>query len=141
MIEGVVLTFTDISKRVQAEMAVEHERQLAEGIVNTVREPLLVLGASLRVVSASRSFFRAFQVSEQETVGRAIYELGNGQWDIPALRELLDKVLRHGQLFEDYVVEHNFPAIGRRKMLLNARRVRAKVEQEPMILLAIEEVA
>ena len=95
----------------------------------------------MRVVSASRSFFRAFQVSEQETVGRAIYELGNGQWDIPALRELLDKVLRHGQLFEDYVVEHNFPAIGRRKMLLNARRVRAKVEQEPMILLAIEEVA
>jgi two-component system, chemotaxis family, CheB/CheR fusion protein len=141
VIEGVVLTFTDISKRVQAEMAVEHERQLAAGIVDTVREPLLVLGAALRVVSASRSFYRAFQVSEQETVGRAIYDLGNGQWNIPALRELLDNVLRHDQLFEDYAVEHNFPVIGRRKMLLNARRIQAETAQEPMILLAIEEVA
>lgn len=138
VIDGVVLTFADISARVAADAAVQAARALAEGIVDTVREPLLVLDESLRIVSASRAFYRTFQVRPEETIGRAIYELGNRQWDIPGLRELLEKVLPLNQTFDDYVVEHDFPAIGCRRMVLNARRIVSHAADTRLILLAIE---
>jgi len=140
VIEGVVLTFADINARVAAEIAVQAARALAEGIVDTVREPLLVLDDGLRVVSASRAFYRTFQVSPDATVGRAIYELGNRQWDIPRLRELLEKVLPLNQTFDDYVVEHDFPGIGCRRMVLNARRIVSQSGDTRLILLAIEAI-
>ena len=87
VIEGVVLTFTDISVNRAAQIkgaAVQLARELAEGIVNTVVEPLIVLDSALQVVSASRAFFQHFKVTPEQTVGRKIYELGNGQWNIPA---------------------------------------------------------
>ncbi|MDO8359292.1 MAG: PAS domain-containing protein, partial [Devosia sp.] len=140
IIEGVVLTFADISKRVEAEAAVQAARELAEGIVDTVHEPLIVLNGSLQVVSASRSFYGKFQVAPKDTVGRSIYELGNRQWDIPALRELLETVLPRDRGFDGYVVEHDFPAIGRRKMLLNGRRIVGKAGDTQLILLAMETV-
>jgi PAS domain-containing protein len=87
---------------------------LAEGIVDTVREPLIVLDGTFKVVSASRSFYRDFQVKPEDTVGRSLYELGNRQWDIPALRELLETILPRDRAFEGYVVDHDFPAIGHR---------------------------
>ncbi|MGA8056017.1 MAG: chemotaxis protein CheB [Burkholderiales bacterium] len=139
--DGVVLTFADIGKRVAAEAMAKEARDLAEGIVNTVREPLVVLGSALQVVSASRSFFRAFQVVPEDTVGRPIYELGNRQWDIPALRELLENVLLRNQDLESYEVEDDFPAIGHRKMLLNARRIVNLAGDTQLILLAMEEVS
>lgn len=81
-----VLTFSDIAQHVMAEIAAQSARSLAEGIVDTVREPLLVLDSELKVISASRAFYRYFQVNAENTLGRRMYELGAGQWDIPALR-------------------------------------------------------
>ncbi len=112
----------------------------AQHIIATVREPLLVLDKSLRVVSANRAFYQTFRVSEQDTANRMIYELGNGQWDIPRLRELLEGVLPHDESFEGFEVEHEFPEIGVRSMLLNARRLPPWGGQDAKILLAIEDI-
>jgi two-component system, chemotaxis family, CheB/CheR fusion protein len=140
VIDGVVLTFTDISKRMLAEAATKDARELAESIVDTVREPLVVLDGTLKVVSASRSFYENFKVALQDTVGHKLYELGNRQWDIPKLRQLLETELPDKQIIEGFKVEHDFPAIGRRKMLLNARRINGNADGKKMILLAIEDV-
>ena len=107
-------------------------------IVDTVREPLLVLDGRLRVQSANRSFYRTFQVSPPDTEGRLLYDLGNGQWDIPCLRTQLEEVLPQNTAFEDFEVEHDFQSIGRKVMLLNARRLRQ--EGSELILLALEDV-
>ncbi len=139
VIDGAVITFTDITAHASAEVAVEEARDLAESIVDTVREPLLVLDGKMVVTSASRSFYRYFQVSPEETVGRPIFHLGNRQWDIPALRELLETVLAHSRSFDGYRVCHAFPRIGQRDLLLNARRVVGKDGETRLILLAIEE--
>jgi two-component system CheB/CheR fusion protein len=138
VIEGVVMTFTDITARVAAEAAVQEARKLAESIVDTVREPLVVLDGKMRITSASRTFYQYFQVAPDETVGRVIFELGNRQWDIPALRELLETVLARDEAFDGYVVEHDFPRIGRRRLVLNARRIVGKSGETRLILLAME---
>ena len=139
VIDGVVLTFTDITARAAAELAVQEARDLAERIVDTVREPLLVLDVRMAITSASRSFYRYFHVSPEETLGRPIHEVGDRQWNIPALRTLLESVLARDEPFDDYRVEHDFPRIGRRSLVLNARRVNGKDGQTRMILLAFEE--
>ena len=138
VIEGVVLTFMDITEMKRVREELKEARELAEGIVDTVREPLLVLDGQLKVVSASRSYYQHFGVSQDDTVGRPIYELRNHQWDIPALRELLEKVLPRHQSFEDYVVEQDIPSIGRTKTLLSARRILSKAGDAQLILLAME---
>jgi len=140
VIDGVVLTFTDISTRIEAEAAVQAARELAEGIVDTVHEPLLVLDGDLKVVSASHSFYQRFQVTPADTVGRPLFELGDRQWDHPELRELLDKILPRDQSFEGYVVNYEFPVIGRRTMRLNARRIAGKSGNTQLILLAVDEM-
>ncbi|MHB8866669.1 MAG: PAS domain-containing protein, partial [Pirellulaceae bacterium] len=111
----------------------------AQDIVDTVREPLLILDGSLRVQSANRAFYRTFHVSPGETEGRLIYELGNGQWDIPNLRTLLEDVVSKSTVFDDFEVEHTFPSIGRRVMLLNARKLRAGDHGE-LLVLAMQDV-
>ena len=118
----------------------EQRRSLEEAIVDTVREPLIVLDEALRVVVASRSFYRAFEVTPQETEGRSLYELGNGQWNIPALRELLDEIIPQHTTIEEFEVEHDFPTIGRRTMLLNARKVFYEGNNSTSLLVAIEDV-
>jgi two-component system CheB/CheR fusion protein len=135
IIDGVVLTFTDISIKA---LAVQEALMLANGIVNTIREPLLLLDDTMKVVSASQAFYREFQVNHEESLGQLIYELGNHQWDIPALRGLLEKVLSSGVLFEDFLVEHDFPSLGHRKMLLNARPFVGNTSLLHLILLSIE---
>ena len=141
VIEGVVLTFTNISEIHEAERlklgAVQLARDVAEGIVNTVNEPLLVLDGSLQVVSASHSFYQYFRVTSGETIGRKIYDLGNGQWNIPALRQLLDSILPQRQALNGYVVDHDFPGLGSRRLVLNARRIVTKVVNSELILLAM----
>jgi PAS domain S-box-containing protein len=112
----------------------------AEAIIATVREPLIVLEGDLRVRSANRSFYRTFRVRPEETVGRLLYDLGNRHWDIPALRELLGEILPQNAAFEDFEVEHDFPDIGRRVMLLNARKLYREGNHAELILLAIEDV-
>lgn len=108
--------------------------------METVREPLIVLDGDLRVETANRSFYRIFQTSPEETEGRLIYELGNQQWEIPGLRKLLDEILPKSTSFKDFKVEHDFPAIGRRILLLNARRIAQSGNGKQMILLAMEDV-
>lgn len=112
----------------------------AENIIETVREPLVVLDASLRVVSVNRSFYRTFQVTPEETQGRLIYDLGNRQWDIPRLRELLEGILRQATEFNDFEVTQAFEHLGTRTMLLNARRISREGNLHELILLAIEDI-
>jgi two-component system CheB/CheR fusion protein len=138
VIEGVVITFTDISKRVAAESAEKAARIMAEGIVDTVREPLIVLDGKLKIISASRSFYREFKTTPEDTVDRKIYDVGDRQWDIPKLRELLETILPSNQSFDGYEVEYNFPATGHHRMLLNARRIVDSTGVTQRILLAIE---
>lgn len=139
-ITGVVLVFRDQSAERAARRAVEEARQFAEGIIATVREPLLVLDADLRVVSANRAFYHVFQTTPEETTGRFVYELGNRQWDIPELRQLLEEILPQNTHFDDYEVRHRFEHFGERIMLLNARRLYHDEAKTNLILLAIEDV-
>ena len=104
---------------------VEDIETYAQDIVDTVREPLLMLDTNLRVQSANRAFYETFHVSSAETENQLIYELGNGQWDIPDLRTLLEDVIPTSSVFNDFELEHTFPIIGRRVMLLNGRKLRA----------------
>jgi len=118
---------------------VEDIQTYAQNIVDTVREPLLILDATLRVQSANRAFYQTFHVSPEETVKRLIYELGNGQWDIPDLRTLLEDIVPKSSVFDDFELEHTFPVIGRRVMLLNARKLQAGHHGE-FLVLAMEDV-
>jgi len=115
-------------------------REYSDSIINTVREPLISLDQDLRVVSASRSFYEVFKVNPEETVGQLIYDLGNNQWDIPKLRELLETILPQKATFDNYEVEHDFADIGRRIMLLNARQIQRVLGKERIILLSIEDI-
>jgi two-component system CheB/CheR fusion protein len=121
-VEGLVVTFVDITDTKRAERT-QAARLLAESIVDAVREPLLVLDGTLRVVRGNRSFQRLFRVEPRETTGQLFADLGNGQWKDPRLRELLAKTLKDGVTFDDFEVEHEFPALGKRHMRLNARPV------------------
>lgn len=113
---------------------------LAQAIVDTVREPLLVLDKDLRVLAASRSFYLTFKVDRTETLDKLLYTLGDGQWDIPGLRLLLENIVPEHGVMDDYEVEHEFPDIGRRTMLLNARKVFYEGNSHTTLLLGIEDV-
>ena len=121
-------------------MAETRKDQIYEDIIDTIRESLLVLDQDLRVVTANRSFYDFFKVKPEETVGQLIYDLGNKQWDIPKLRELLETILPEKTAFDNYEVEHDFATIGRHIMLLNARQIEQTWGKERIILLAIEDV-
>jgi two-component system, chemotaxis family, CheB/CheR fusion protein len=116
-------------------------RDFAEAIIQTVRESLIVLSSDLQVRIANESFYRTFSVTAEMTEGKYIYDLGDGQWRIPQLQSLLEDILPKNSHFEDYIVEHTFPNIGPKKMLLDARRIPTKDgEGEYMVLLAIEDI-
>ena len=136
-IEGVVITFVEITRHKQAEAVLGDAQDLIQAVAGIVHEPLLVLDPNLRVVSANDSFYRHFQVRPEDTQGRLVYDLGNGQWNIPELRRLLDEVLPNDDHFDDYRVVHEFEGLGKREMCLNGRRL----DHLQMILLAITEVS
>jgi len=115
-------------------------RSLEEAIVDTVREPLIVLDEDLRVVVASRSFYAAFATRREDTDGRLLYELGNGQWNIPALRRLLEEIIPQHTTIEEFEVEHDFPTLGQRTMLLNARKIFYEGNNSTSLLVAIEDI-
>jgi signal transduction histidine kinase/DNA-binding response OmpR family regulator len=134
----ILLAMEDVTDRRQSEhllTQIEH----AQDVVDTVREPLLILDGKLRVHSANRAFYQTFNVTAAETEARLIYELGNGQWNIPDLRTLLEDILPMSSVFNDYELEHDFPEIGRRIMLLNARQLRQGSHAE-LLVLAMEDV-
>ena len=140
-----VKAYNDLASNYRKELEITQKStdealEYAESIINTVREPLIALDKDLRVVTASRSFYETFKVKPEETVGQLIYDLGNKQWDIPKLRELLETILPQKSTFDNYEVEHEFSTIGRRVMLLNARQIQRLLGKERIILLAIEDV-
>jgi len=132
-IEGVVASFVDINQ-MKAALA------YGQDIIDTMREPLLVLNEKLRVISASRAFYATFRVTKKDTEGQFIFDLGDRQWDIPQLRKLLNSILQKDKVFEGYRVEHDFPHIGHREMLLNARHMHNGEGKKQNILLAMEDI-
>ena len=141
LIDGLVITFVNIAAiKVAQAQAQADNATVFEDMVNAVREPLLTLDESLRVVTVNRAFLRAFGMAKESTVGRLVWELGNGQWDIPELRRLLMGILPGDTTVEDIEVSHNFAGIGRRVMLLNARHLEQDAGKPRRILLTIEDV-
>ena len=135
-IDGALLLLTDIDL---LKRDLDQSRLYAEMIVETARDPLLILDVSLRVKTANRAFYRTFRVSPEDTEKRLVYELGNGQWNMPRLRLLLEEILsKHTQL-DDFEVECEFPDIGRKTMLLNARRFDVEATGH-FILLSIQDI-
>src|SRR3989339_156346 len=125
---------------IAAEQHLKDERDYSESIIGTIRKPLLVLDKDLRVVSAGRAFYDTFKVKEKETEGKLIYKLGNGQWNIPALKVLLSNVLSKKSVFQDYEIDHEFKTIGKKHMILNGREIKRGNGKSRLILLAIEDV-
>jgi PAS domain S-box-containing protein len=133
-------TIRDVTKRKRADAALDEARVLAEATVETVRDPLLVLDGKLRVKAANRSFYETFQVTREETENRRVYELGNGQWDIPELRHLLERVLPERIWMNDFEVQSDFDHLGHRMMLINARALLRDGDRPALILLAIDDI-
>ncbi len=136
VIDGVVVTFVSLERIKRAESGMQYFRS----IVETVREPLIILDADFMVRSANAAFYAAFDDDPQRVEGRRVYELGDGQWDIPELRRLLEEVLPDNHVFNDFPVEYDFPRVGRRRFILNARRIPRGDHGADLILLAMEEV-
>lgn len=109
-------------------------------VVDTVREPFLILDKGFRVLSANKTFYMIFEVTPEETEGKLVYELGNGQWNIPKLRSLLEDILPKNTYFEGFKVDHNFPKIGSKIMVLNARQVHTTDKEKLIMLLAMEDI-
>ncbi|MDO8283125.1 MAG: ATP-binding protein [Thermodesulfovibrionia bacterium] len=116
------------------------ESDYFKNIFNTVREPILILDGNLKVLSANQSFFNIFKVDSANTIGTYLYDLGNGQWNVPALRVLLEDILPKKTSVENFTIEHNFESIGQKAMLLNACKITEKTIGQPIILLAIEDI-
>jgi len=138
-IEGAVIALVDVTA-LKSSQRIEDDSRLAREIVETAREPLLLLDGTFHVRFGNRSFYRTFRTKAKETEGRSLFKLGNGLWNIPRLRSLLEKVLPGNTALRDFRVVHDFPVVGRKSMLLNARRIGGKGSGQDMILLAIEEV-
>lgn len=138
-IDGAVVMLVDIDTLKSSSEQIKESRDYAEAIIETIPEPLIVLDNNLRVNTANRSFYQTFQVLQTQTEANSIFDLGNGQWNIPQLRSLLEKVLPESNQIENFEVEHTFENIGRKTMLLNARKIRRTDEQE-MILLVIQDI-
>jgi PAS domain S-box-containing protein len=127
-----------VAQRLGAE--VQDAREYAENIVETVRKPLVVLDFDLKILTANHSFYETFHVTHEETIGHFIYDLGNRQWDLPRLRILFENILPHDTVINDYEVDHEFPGIGRKIILLNARQIFRKNIGSHIILLAMEDI-
>ena len=139
VIDGVVLTFTDITRRIEAEAAGREARILAEGIIETVRELFVVLDGDMHIVTASKLFYQHFQLTPMAVVGKSFFEIQGGRWNISALKEVLETVLPRDQSFDGLSVSYNSPAIGSGKLTLNARRILQPASRKQLILLAIED--
>ena len=139
LIDGAVITLVDIDDMRRTLQQLELARQYAERIVETVREPLVVLNETLQVVTANRAFYETFQLPVEETEARSLFDLGSGQWNIPDLRTALGDLLAQGNPIQDFEIERNFEPLGQKVMLINAREIEQSTDG-PMILLGIEDV-
>ncbi|MGI8745831.1 MAG: chemotaxis protein CheB [Bryobacteraceae bacterium] len=139
-IVGALIAFIDVDPLQRTLKAAEQERDYAQSVIETVHEPLIVLDADLKVMRATDAFYTAFHVSREETEGRFLYNLGNGQWNLPRLRELLTEALFRDTSFQDFEIEQEFPYIGKRMMRLNGRRIPSIEDGKQTLLLAIEDL-
>ncbi|MBV8898561.1 MAG: PAS domain-containing protein [Verrucomicrobia bacterium] len=139
-IDGAVICLVDIDDLKRSIEAFKRSRDFSQAVVETVREPLVVLDSELRVRSANAAFYAMFGASSQETLGRLFHTLADGGWNIPRLRRLLVHVLETGNRVQDFVVEQNFRQIGRKRLLLNSRRIEAEDQTPSLLLLAIEDI-
>jgi PAS domain S-box-containing protein len=138
--DGYILTsIVDGTVAKQLETEIQDAREYAENIVETVHKPLVVLNSDLKILTANHSFYETFKVTPGETIGNFIYDLGNRQWDIPKLRVLFEDILPNDSVFNGYEVDHDFPGIGRKIILLNARQIFRKNIGSHIILLAMED--
>ena len=138
-IGGVILTFSDVTAIKQAEVILREAQAYFESIVQTVREPLVILDREFRVVSANGAFYETFGIAPADSERQLIYSLGNGAWDIARLRELLEKILPTNSQFDRFEIDHVFPGVGRKVLVLNARRLERQMGLPGLILLAMEE--
>ncbi len=139
VIEGVVMIFLDIQEKKEAMKASEAARRYAEAIVDTIREPLLVLNGKLKVETANYAFYDTFRLRSEDVEGRRLFDLNEGAWDAPDLRKLLEESIRDRHFFSDFSLKQDFPGLGPRRFLLNTRRLAGQSEEEEKILLAMEE--
>ena len=128
------------TKRKRVGKTILKREEYTESIMQTMREPLLVLDSDRKVISANRSFCQTFQIKPGEVEGKVLYDLGNRQWDIPKLRTLLEEILPKNTVFLDFEIDHDFKNLGRRIMVLNARRIFHETKRMQMVLLAIEDI-
>lgn len=145
IIDGALITFTDINEKKEIQRLLER-LEYVRSIIDTVREPLVILDNEMRVISVNDSFYEKFGVKKEDAVGKVLFEMENQQWDIPKLRELLEKTLPKNHKIENLMVEHDFPEIGHRKMLLNAQKISERVIEgtkigKEMIILSIEDIS
>ncbi|MBI4788149.1 MAG: PAS domain-containing protein [Chloroflexi bacterium] len=138
-IEGTVLSVVDVNSLKRSQERLRQALTYAQAIVETAREPLLILNAELRIQTANPAFYRMFQTSPAETENIFIYDLAGGEWNVPSLRQLLEEILPQNTSFENYEVDAEFPRVGRKQLVLNARRVYQDDQATPLILLAMEE--
>jgi PAS domain-containing protein len=145
VIDGVVITFSDINtlktvheKLIASNQEVERAREYADNIIDTVKDPLLILDRDLRVVSANRSFYRMFDTTHDRTVGRHIYALDDKKWDIARLKELLEQIIPAQKHLEDYEIDFTLPGAVRSKLLVSARQMVHGEKETDLILLAIQ---
>ena len=127
-------------KKKMKELKIQDALEYTKSIINTVREPLIVLYEDLSVALANRSFYQVFKVKPEETEEQFIYDLGDHQWDIPKLRELLEDILPKTTSFDNFEVKHDFPGVGKRIMLLNACRIYLESNSTKLIILTIEDI-
>ena len=135
--EELTTSIQELHGRIQQ---VEELNNFNEALLSTVHEPVLILDKDIKIISANKSFYKSFQVSEQESIGMSLYKLGNNQWNIPRLRELLEEIVPKNNSFYDYEVEHTFPIIGTKTMVLNAHRIVKQSNNEELIVLTIVDV-
>ena len=130
------MKFREKMKELETQDALEY----TERIINTMHDPLIILYEDLKVALASRSFYQAFDVKPEETEGQFIYDLGNFQWDILKLRQLLEEILPRTESFDNFEVEHDFPGIGKRIMSLNACRFYLEANRTKLIIITIKDI-
>lgn len=139
-IDGVIITFVDINAIKKSFEATQEAREYAEAIVETVRQPLLVLDADLRLKTANKAYYQTFRMTPEEITGQSIFQMRDGVWDIPELNILLKDLLASDTAFEDFEISYDFPGIGKQKMFVNARRILNAQNKTKLILMAFETI-
>ncbi len=140
VIDGVVMTMVDIDRTKRAERKAVLGRDLVENIIQTVHEPTMVLDGDLKVVSANDAFYHSFGTQSKQTEGLPVFELGNGQWDIPELRKMLEKLQTGKLAVSNLRVTHEFPRIGKKSLTVNARRIEQPDRDSSLVLLAFQQI-